>query len=112
MTIRYGGGRCEVLWGRYAGVGRAAVALRDAATGEPVATLTVNLPDLDHLLGDREVFLNHDCVTLGRLPDVLACGLFEATGRSARAGYAEFVILRLVADPPKTADDDRREVTP
>ncbi len=97
MQIQFDGVLCDVLFGRYANNHRAAVGLRDAETGEPMATATINITDQDHLLGPDEVFVNHDSVALELLPDLIAGGIFEDTGRRGSSGYHdEFVIARLL----------------
>lgn len=57
-TPNFNGVPCIIYAGRYAN-GRTAITARIAETGEPMATLTVNLHDI--LLDPDDLAINHDC---------------------------------------------------
>ncbi len=99
MQIMYAGRLCDVLWGRYADTGRVAVAMRDAATGEPMGRATTNLPDEDYRLEPGEVFLDQNAVSQGHLQDLLGSGLFAAVGL-LQYEHVEFVMAKLLVTPP------------
>lgn len=91
---------CVVRWTTYKCNGRTAIRFDDAHFQEPVAQVTINLPDQDHLLGPNEVFVNGDIVRQGLLDELYATGLLEPTNRSGRSGYSTYVIARLLVRPP------------
>ncbi len=72
-----------------------AVCLVDAYSGEPVATLSCNLPEHAATLAAGEFFCkvwggNEDLVA-----DLLASGLFEDTGRRVPTGFVRAQVWRL-----------------
>lgn len=85
--VALGGTVCELEVFRpgYRDGGRTAVAARTLDTGEPYATVTVNLPD--EPLGDDEVFVKDYSEGEGTLDALEEAGLARATGRAVRSGY-------------------------
>lgn len=75
-------GMAQVITNAYHNGGALAAELVDN-NGEGIATLSVNMPELSHLLGDGEFFAktwseNHDIAE-----DALASGVFRDTGRTS-----------------------------
>jgi hypothetical protein len=75
-------GTANVITDAYRNGGRLAVEIVDD-NGEAITTLSVNMPECSHLLGDGEFFAktwseNHDIAE-----DALASGIFRDTGRTS-----------------------------
>jgi hypothetical protein len=85
---------CEVYFQlhRYV-VGAVAIAMVDAATGEPVAKVTVNIPGVE--LGDDEILVKDYAENEGMLDWLLESGLVEHTGRAVSTGHVTVSVVRL-----------------
>jgi hypothetical protein len=90
--VRFGGTECLVAWGRYNDSGRPALTLFDQKSGEPMGMVTYNIPELP--LADGEFFINHDMIMLGKLPELLATGLCEDTGKKVRLNHVDVHVGR------------------
>lgn len=75
---------CELQRLEYAG-GRTALVLIDARDGEPVATVTVNLPDQP--LGPNEVFVKDWNENDGMVAAMERAGVLRNTGQYVRTGH-------------------------
>ena len=75
-------GTLHVITGAYRHDGRLAVELVHE-DGEPVATLSVNMPESAHLLGEGEFFAKTWSENEEIAEDALASGIFRDTGRTS-----------------------------
>ncbi len=87
-----------VTWQTYTDGGRIAVGLTDA-WGEPVAMLTINIPDVMIALDEVIIDIEGDA-SAPRLGDLLASGMFADTGRAVRVGDAAYPVYRLLCRVP------------
>jgi hypothetical protein len=87
-------GYASIIRDRYRRGGSPSVRLIDFDDGERMATLSVKLPDQNHLLGQDEFFVKTWKENAVYLPLVLATGLFEVTGRFGDAGLVRAPIWR------------------
>lgn len=76
--------------------GRPALQLIDAEDGSPIATATVNLPDV--ALGRNQVAIKDYSENEGILSALVAAGVVKPTGEMVRSGYVEVPICEL--QPP------------
>lgn len=76
--------------------GRPALQLIDAEDGSPIATATVNLPDLP--AGPNQVFIKDYSENVGMLDALVAAGVVKPTGQMVRSGYVEVPVCEL--QPP------------
>lgn len=83
------GYQCRIVAANYVnehgGKGRPALQLVDWEDGSPVATMTVNIPELP--LGENEYFIKDWSENEGMLDAILSCGLASDTGRRERTGF-------------------------
>jgi hypothetical protein len=86
---------CTVQKCQY-GNGRPALKLVDAEDGSPIATATVNLPDVP--LGGNQVAIKSYSENEGLLQALIAAGVVKPTGQTVPTGYAEVAICEL--QPP------------
>lgn len=86
---------CVVQKGQY-GNGRPALKLIDAEDGSPIATATVNLPDVP--LGTNQVAIKDYGENEGMLQALTEAGIVKPTGQSVASGYVEVPICEL--QPP------------
>ena len=86
-------GEASVERGEY-GNGRLAIQLVDAETEEPIANLTVNLPDEE--LAEGEFFVKTWSENQPIAAAALASGLFQDTGRRVPTGFVEAQVWRFV----------------
>lgn len=93
--IRTPYGQVRIVSDRYQKGGRLALCLVDFATGEPVATLTVNLVDASIRLASDEVFVKTWSENEPLVAPLLASGLFEDTGLREPVGYVHASVWRL-----------------
>ena len=75
-------GTLHVITSAYRHGGRLAVELVHE-DGEPVATLSVNMPECAHLLGQHEFFAKTWSENEEIVEDALASGIFRDTGRTS-----------------------------
>src|SRR5690606_10426483 len=75
---------------------RPALQLIDAEDGSPIATATVNLPDLP--AGPNQVFIKDYSENEGMLAALVAEGVVKPTGQTVRSGYVEVPVCEL--QPP------------
>jgi hypothetical protein len=90
-------GLFHAIQGTY-GNGATAIQLR-GPNGEPVGTLSVNVPESAGELADDEFFAKTYSENEGFVQPALASGLFEDTGRVVRAGYLSFPVWRVCKAP-------------
>ena len=76
-------GSVTVVKSAYSIGGKVAVELI-ADTGEPIAVLSVNIPESAHLLGSGEFFVKTWSENEELAEDALASGIFRATGRTSK----------------------------
>jgi hypothetical protein len=76
--------------------GRPALQLVDAEDGSPIATATVNLPDV--ALGRNQVAIKNYSENEGMLDALVAAGVVKPTGQTVRSGYVEVPVCDL--QPP------------
>ncbi len=71
-----------------------ALFLIDANDGEPVATCTVNMPDL--ALAENEICIKDYSENDGMLDFLVKEGIVEDTGKMVSSGYVQIPICRLL----------------
>lgn len=76
--------------------GRPALQLIDAEDGSPIATATVNLPDVP--LGRNQVAIKDWSENEGMLKALTEAGIVKPTGQTVPSGYVEVPICEL--QPP------------
>jgi len=96
MVIQTRFGEAVVTLGRY-GNGALAVELV-AEDGEPIAKLSVNLPQFADELGEGEFFAKIWSDNEAIAAAALASGFFEDTGRRVPTGFVEAQVWRFVGD--------------
>lgn len=84
--------RCRVQKGRYTN-GRTALQLVDADDGEPVATATVNLPEVE--LAPDEVLVKSYSENTGMLEALEEAGIVRPTGEWVESGFVRVQKCRL-----------------
>ena len=90
-------GLVQAIQGTY-GNGATAIQLR-GSNGEPVGTLSVNVPESAGELAVDEFFAKTYSENAPFVQPALASGLFEDTGRVIRAGYLSFPVWRVCKAP-------------
>ncbi len=75
-------GTANVVTSAYQDGGALAVELVDGV-GESIATLSVNIPESSHLLGEKEFFVKTWSENEEIAEDALASGIFRDTGRTS-----------------------------
>lgn len=90
--IRFKEWNCEVVKAKY-GNGRTAIRLVDADNGEPIATATVNIPEIP--LPKNEVIIKDYSENEGILDALINAGIVELTGRRIKGGYVDMPICIL-----------------
>ena len=89
--IEFCGWKCRIRFSRYKN-GRPAIHLV-SLQGEPVATATVNLPEVE--LFDGEVLVKDYSENAGIKQLLIDAGILEETGKQVVWGYSIFPICRL-----------------
>lgn len=84
IKVRFKQWDCELQRSRY-GNGRTALVLIHAEDRDPVATVTVNLPD--EPLGPNEVFVKDWSENEGMVEAMEQAGILKATGNAAHSGF-------------------------
>jgi hypothetical protein len=93
--VRFKDWDCIVQKCQY-GNGRPALQLIDANDGDPIATATVNLPDVP--AGPNEVFIKDYSENEGMLKALTDAGVIKPTGDSVRSGFV--TVPRAELQPP------------
>jgi len=78
----------------YSHSGRWAIRMFAIETGEPVALITVNLPDEE--LNSDEIFVKDYSENAGMLAWLVAQDLVEDTGRKVQSGYVSIPVARVL----------------
>lgn len=86
-------GPCEVITSKYVESGRLAIMLEDAATGEPVAIATINMPEIP--LSDDEVVIKDYAENEGLLEVLQAAGIVREVVRYVQAGWVEVPVVKV-----------------
>lgn len=90
-------GRVQAIQGTY---GNGATAIRlQGPDGEPIGTLSVNVPESAGELARDEFFAKTYSENARFIQPALDSGLFEDTGRVVRAGYLSFPVWRVCRAP-------------
>ncbi len=89
-------GRALVRVGRYPQGNQIAIALVDADTSEPVATLSTNLAAYDVPVEPDAVAIKDWSENAPIIKPLLASGLFKDTGKRVATNHVEIPIWRLV----------------
>lgn len=83
-------------YGKYHGTERLAIQLIDAGDFSPVATATVNLPEVE--LADDEVIIKDYSENEGMLEALMEAGLVSAPVRHAEAGFVTVPVCKFLGD--------------
>lgn len=100
-------GLVQAMQGTYCN-GATAIQLQ-GPDGEPVGTLSVNVPESARELADDEFFAKTYSENARFVQPALDSGLFEDTGRVVRAGYLSFPVWR-VCKAPRAGSQSPAEV--
>jgi hypothetical protein len=95
MDVKFNDFDCRVVKRKYEN-GRLALMLIDAKDGSPVATATVNIPDVK--LGKNEVLIKDYSENQGMLQVLEEAGIVRATGERIRSGFVEIPICDYTGD--------------
>ena len=98
--VSFAGYECVAAEERYAASvgGRVRIQLYDRYDGGPVATATVNIPEVD--LAEDEVLIKDWSENVGMMDALRSAGIAHDTGRRDDAGHVP-------ANVPRLAHDDR-----
>jgi hypothetical protein len=92
-------GKAQIHIGRYPVKKAISVQLIDSENGyEPLGTLSVNLPEKNHLLGAGEFFAKIWNENVSLIRPALKSGFFIDTGRTVPTGFVYASIWRLNVD--------------
>ena len=97
--VRFAGHDCVVQAERYASTGHTALSLYDAKSGEPVATATINLPDIP--LSPNQVFIKDYSENEGMLAALEKAGIIEVQGCYVPTGIGSLPVCELLIPPPE-----------
>jgi hypothetical protein len=93
--VRFRGWDCIIQKQRYEN-GRPALRLVDAEDGSPIATATVNLPEVP--AAPNQVFIKDHSENGGLLAALTGAGVVKATGEVIQSGHVEVALCELL--PP------------
>jgi len=97
--VRFAGYDCVVRIDRYASGGNTALSLYDAKSGDPVATATINFPDIP-LLRDQ-VFIKDYSENEGMLAALEEAGIVRKMGVYVPTGIGSLPVCQLLIRPPE-----------
>lgn len=89
--------------------GRPALRLIDAEDGSPIATATVNLPDVD--LSKNQVAIKDYSENEGMLDALVAAGVVKPTGQTVRSGFVEVPVCEIMPPFREPTHAERAEQT-
>lgn len=92
-SLRFAGFNCIVERSRYSNNNRTALLLIDAEDGEPVATATVNLPEVEMAPG--EVAIKNWSENEGMVEVLVQAGVIEPPHREIALGYVIAPVCRI-----------------
>ena len=92
--VNFMGFDCVVQKTNYGNNGRTALQLFDLTDGAPVATATVNIPDVE--LGENEVLIKNYSENEGMLEALEKGGIVSRTGESISNGFVTIPIAKLL----------------
>lgn len=99
MKIRYRNWDCELVKGQYYN-GRISLSLvaakddGDIFAGEPIATATVNITEVD--LKDDEVLIKDYSENRGMLQTLIDADVVSPTGQTVKSGFVEVHVCKLL----------------
>jgi len=98
-TVHFAGFRCSVHLARYCyAPDQIAIQLRDADSGEPVATATAAVPE--QALPSNLVLIKSYSENEGMLDALVAAGLVRDTGERVPSGRVQLAVCELLAAAP------------
>lgn len=103
-TVQFRDWTCTVMKHRYSN-GRVALSLVDEEG--PVATATVNLPDVP--LGKNEVLVKDWAENRGMALALEKAGLVKPTGQTVRSGFVEVPVCELLGPLREVTHEERVE---
>ena len=92
--MKFNGWDCRVNLTKYIGGSRTAILLVDAVDGSPIATATVNFPEV--ALAADEVLIKDWSENNGILDALIAEGVVKDTGRRVPMGFVQAVVAKLL----------------
>ena len=96
--VKFDDSDCEVRFAKY-GNGRTAIKLIHADDHYPVATASVNLPDVP--LEDDEIAIRDSEENFGMLLALFAAGIVSTPIRFERSGWIKIPICKLLVEVPE-----------
>ena len=88
---------CELQFGRYHGNDRIAIELVCHNNGEPIATATVNVPNID--LKENEIIIKDYSENKGILDALITAGIISSPQKHVKTGFVECPICLLLIEP-------------
>lgn len=99
-TVQFGPYECNCYKTSYPHGGATALYLDHVASGEPIATATVNIPEANHLLegkaGEEFIFVKDYSENSGMMAALEAAGIAADTGRRVPAGFTKATVARML----------------
>lgn len=95
MIVKFNKWNCKVVKSKYDN-GRLALRLIDAKDGSPIATATVNIPDVK--LSKDEVLIKDYSENQGMLKVLEEAGIVKSTGDSIRSGFVNIPICEYTGE--------------
>lgn len=100
-TVHFGPYECECYKTSYPHGAATALYLDHVASGEPIATATVNVPEANHLLqaedGEELVLIKDYSENSGMMAALQEAGIAADTGKAVPTGFTEAKIARMLA---------------
>lgn len=95
-TVKFRNWDCDVRFAKYNN-GRTAIKLQDKLDGEPIATATVNLPDV--MMKEDEVAIKDYSENEGMLNAFVKAGIVGRPFMFAESGFVAIPICKLLINP-------------
>lgn len=95
-TVHFGRYECDCYQTSYPAGGATALYLVEKASGEPIATATVNVPEANHLLGIGAILVKDYSENSGMMDALEAAGIAADTGKTIPIGFTEAKIARML----------------
>lgn len=95
-SVHFGQYECDCYRTSYPAGGATALYLVEKASGEPIATATVNVPEANSTLGIGAILVKDYRENSGMMAALEAAGIAADTGRRVPTGFTEAKVARLL----------------
>lgn len=89
---------CEIMWSTYTN-GRPAIKLVDSRNSMPIATATINLPDVEELDDHHLVAIKDYAENEGMLSALMEAGIISAPVGEVVSGFVAIPVCELLVEP-------------